>query len=96
MSNRLSDATPVLPVVAARALQVSAKGLRWLGDTGRIRFEKTAGSPSIRLYRWGEVVRLLEVRTRARALRMRSRLPERSAGMLKAQLRLPLGKAKTA
>lgn len=86
-STVVGNETPVLPAVAARVLRVSPKGLRWLADNHKLPFVRTGGSPSIRLYRWGDVLWLLERRGRVRAMRAVGR-----PVMLKAQLRLPLGR----
>lgn len=76
---------------AARMLQVSDRGVRWLAQRGGLRFEATESGQ--RLFRYGDVARLVEQRAHARLVGlMPQRMPDEGPRQLslfgKARLRL--------
>ena len=69
---------------AARLLDVSASGVRWLEATGQLRGDRTLSGQ--RVFRVHEVMRLVAERARQRHPRLATVRPR----MARAQLRLPL------
>ncbi len=64
------DTTLLLVGEAARILNLSAGGVRWLVDTGRLRAIRTGGGRGLRLVRADDVARLArerQARAQARA-----------------------------